>query len=103
MAMSKGSTLALVLGAAVVGYFVFAKKQAPAGAKGKLKTAPIRGGESVTAGTYRVISARRPGMTYVSADGQLGSELRFASPMAGKFTRNVVQEGGALWAEVAPA
>jgi len=100
--MSKGSTLALVLGAAVVGYFVFGKKNAP-GAKGKLQTAPIRGGESVTAGTYRVIKSRRSGMTYVSADGQLGSEIKFASPMAGKFTRNVVQEGGALWAEVAPA
>jgi hypothetical protein len=101
--MPKRSTLALVLGAAVVGYFVFAKKKGATGAKGRLKTAPIRGGESVSAGTYRVIKTRRQGMTYVSAEGQVGSELKFASPMAGKFTRNVVQEGGALWAEVAPA
>lgn len=100
--MSKGSTLALVIGAAVVGYFILGKKTT-AGGKGRLQTAPIRGGESVTAGTYRVIKSRRPGLTYVSAEGQIGSDLKFASPMAGKFTRNVVQEGGAVWAEVAPA
>jgi hypothetical protein len=54
----------------------------------------------VTAGTYRIIGARRAGMAYVPASGAAGSALSFASPTSGTFTRNVLQENGMLLAEI---
>jgi hypothetical protein len=56
----------------------------------------------VRAASYRVLRQRRPGMQYVQVSkGAVGSEITFTSAAAGKFTRNVVQEGNQLWAEVA--
>jgi hypothetical protein len=57
----------------------------------------------VTAGSYRVISARRPGLNYIPATGTVGGNLSFSSPSAGQFTRNVVVEGSSVLAEVAPS
>jgi hypothetical protein len=65
-----------------------------------LKPAPVGANEEVSADKYRLIAKRRTGMAYVEAKGTLGGKLTFASPSAGLFTRNVVQEGSALWAEV---
>lgn len=66
-----------------------------------MKTAPVGASELVSAGTYRQIAERRPGMTYVQVtSGNLGSVIEFTPTKSGKFTRNVVQEGQALWAEI---
>jgi len=97
----KGGLLALVaIGAAA--YFIFGRRGAPAaGVAAKLKPAGVGANEAVTASSYRIIASKRPGMQYVQAQGQVGGTLSFRSASAGTFTRNVVQEGGGLWAEIA--
>jgi len=68
-----------------------------------LRPASVTKGESVTAQSYRVIDARRPGMEYAKVDGQAGSPIVFKVPVTGDFTRNLVQETGGLFAEIKPA
>jgi len=66
-----------------------------------MSAAAVKAGELVSAGTYRQIAERRPGMTYVQvSSGNLGSVVEFTPTISGKFTRNVVQEGQTLWAEI---
>lgn len=101
----------LVGGGALVLYTLIGKKSAPVAAAaapaspgavpGKLPLAAVNANEPVTAGTYRIITARRPGLSYVPVTGSIGSVLSFASPKQGMFTRNVLQENSALYAEVA--
>lgn len=67
----------------------------------KLSPAEIAPSESVTAGSYRVLQSRRPNLSYVQAQGDVGGLLAFASPSGGRFTRNVIVEGGQVWAEIA--
>jgi DNA-binding transcriptional regulator LsrR (DeoR family) len=65
-----------------------------------LKAIGVQGGQTVEAASYRVIEGRRPGMTYVAASGSVGGPLTFTPEQNGTFTRNVLQEGGQLWAEI---
>jgi hypothetical protein len=63
--------------------------------------AAVASNELVSANKYRLIE-RRSGMSYVPVtSGSLGGTLEFKSPSSGKFTWNVIQEGGQLYAEVA--
>jgi hypothetical protein len=63
--------------------------------------AKVGANETVSATSYRIIANKRPGLQYVQATGTPGGVLSFTSPAAGRFTRNIVQESGALWAEIA--
>lgn len=55
----------------------------------------------MSAQSYRVIDQRRSGMQYQPVSGgALGSEISFTSSTGGLFTRNFLQEGGQLWAEI---
>jgi hypothetical protein len=90
----------------VVGYLILKNRGAAGGAGGvsinpKLKPAAIEPNELVTAGSYRVIQSKRPGMQYVTVEGNYPGILSFRSPPGGKFTRNTVMEGGQLLAEIA--
>lgn len=94
----------VIAGAAGMGLYLVSKfKGGFGGGKGssKLAVAPVGAGEQVTASTYRVIKSRRPGLQYVQATGTVGGDISFQSPAKGTFTRNVVQEGNQLWAEIA--
>jgi hypothetical protein len=73
------------------------------GVEAVLDAAPVLGGETVSADSYRRIQDRRPGMTYVQCEGALGGRLTFNVSKAGVFTRNVVVYGGTVWAEIAGA
>ena len=68
-----------------------------------LQPAQVRAGELVSAESYRVIQARRSGMTYDKADGQPGALITFTPSKDGYFTRNTVQEADGLYAEVKAA
>jgi len=65
-----------------------------------LQPAKVKAGELVSAESYRVIESRRSGMSYVQAEGQPGAMIKFTPDRDGYFTRNTVQEGGVLFAEV---
>lgn len=93
----------MLLGGVAIGAYLLFKKGSSSGVRSTMKSAPVGANESVTAATYTVIATRRPGMNYVQATGKAGGQLAFASPSKGVFTRKVVSEGGALWAEIAPA
>jgi hypothetical protein len=67
----------------------------------KLAPAEIAPSESVTASSYRVLQSRRANLSYVQAQGDPGGLIAFASPAGGRFTRNIVVEGGQVWAEIA--
>lgn len=96
----KGLGKKILIGVGVAGVvYLAAKARKPLMAL-VLKPAPVGANEEVSADKYRLIAKRRTGMAYVEAKGTLGGKLTFASPSAGLFTRNVVQEGSALWAEV---
>lgn len=103
----KSGTLFLVGGLAILGYFAYKRGKTPQEKAGKanvinkLQPAQVKSGELVAAQSYRIISGRRAGMNYVAADGNIGGEVSFTPSGSGKFTRNVVQEGGRLWAEIA--
>jgi hypothetical protein len=67
------------------------------------KPAAIGANELVSANKYRLIESRRSGMNYVPVSkGGLGGTIEFTSASAGKFTWNVIQEGGSILAEVSP-
>jgi hypothetical protein len=69
-----------------------------------MKPAPVGANEMVSGTTYRLIAERRPGMEYTSLRaGTLGERIAFSSPVNGIFTRNLVLEGGVLWAEIKPS
>ena len=100
-----GKGVLILVGIAAVAVLVLRKKGAPSSGANvvtsdKLKPAKIGRGEEVSAKSYRVIAARRPGMEYVVAQGSPGAQITFASPKGGRFTRNVVREGSKLWAEI---
>lgn len=68
-----------------------------------LDAAPVNEGETVSADSYRRISAMRPGMTYVPCTGSLGGRLTFGVPRTGAFTRNVFLQDAVVYAEIAGA
>lgn len=103
MGKSKFLIPALVVGG--LAFYLFSRKGGSGGghdaaASGQLPPTHVGPGEQVTAGSYRIISAQRPGMQYVPASGAAGAALTFASPSGGVFTRNVVNQGGQLLAEI---
>lgn len=63
------------------------------------KPAAVRAGETVNATTYRRVAQRRPGFVYAPAQ-LVQDRLMFKSPVNGIFTRNVVQLGNQLLAEI---
>ena len=61
----------------------------------------MKAGETVAVETYRVIEGKRPGMHYDPVlSGGNGSKVEFTVGKSGMFTRNFVQEGGQLLAEI---
>jgi len=100
-AKGKQGKKVLVAGAVLAGvYLVMRGRGGGVSPLVSLATAKVTGGEPVTAESYRVIQARRSGMTYVQATGQPGGQIGFTPEKDGIFTRNTVQEGGILYAEV---
>lgn len=101
--MATGTKTWLLIGAVAVGaYLLFTRKSGGSG-KG-LQPAAVKQGEQVRAASYRVTRSRRPGLSYVAVEkGNVGAEITFTSPANATFTRNVVQEGNQLWAEMASA
>lgn len=91
-------TLAVVAAAAGLLY-LFSRGQ-EGGVGLDLKPVKVGADEMVSPQSYRIIQDRRAGMQYVAANGSVGGEITFASPVAGMFTRNFVQEGGQLQAEI---
>jgi hypothetical protein len=65
-----------------------------------LQPAKVKAGELVSAESYRVIQARRSGMSYAKAEGAPGALITFTPDRDGYFTRNTVQEQDGLYAEV---
>ena len=66
-----------------------------------MEPAAVKAGQLVSAETYRVIESVRPGMkTAPISSGQIGGLIEFTSPVDGMFTRNLVQQGGQLVAEI---
>ena len=98
---SKTTKTLVVAGAVGLAIYLFTQRKAIGGAVAKLLPTSIGAGEQVTAGSYRVLAARRPGLSYIPASGTVGGPLSFSSPSAGTFTRNVVVEGSSVMAEVA--
>ena len=102
--MSKKDKKRLAVGAAVaVGLWLFFKgKGGSSSSVIVLQPAAVKKGETITVETYRTLSARRSGMHYDQASsGAPGGPIEFVVGKSGNFTRNFVQEGGQLWAEIA--
>ena len=102
--MAKVTKYLIIAGAVGVGIYLLTKFGKSAGrAVGLFAPATVGAGEQVSASTYRVIAARRSGLDYVPVNGAIGGQLSFSSNVKGQFTRNVIQEGGQVLAEIAPA
>jgi hypothetical protein len=102
----KLSTIILLAAAAAAGWFLWRKYAAAQPSAGPtvqvaLQPGAITLGQNVSADSYRLIAAKRAGMTYAQVSGTLGSTITFIAPKTGQFTRNLVQVGGAIFAEVA--
>lgn len=66
-----------------------------------MEPAAVKSGELLSVQTYRLIGAKRPGMTYSPASkGSLGGEIEFTATKSGMFTRNFVQDENGLSAEI---
>lgn len=64
--------------------------------------ADVKAGDPVSAESYRLIQSPRANMTYDPiTNGALGSLVGFTPSKSGKFTRNLVEQGGQLFAEIA--
>jgi hypothetical protein len=65
--------------------------------------AAVGANELVSVGKYRLIDRRSiAGLSYVPVTkGGWGETVEFKSPTAGKFTFNLIEEGGKLYAEIA--
>lgn len=107
IASPKGSKKKWVVGALAVGAVLYwlsrgqtevlpANKVAP---RPTVQPAAVRAGETVNATTYRRVAQRRPGFVYAPAQ-LVQNRLLFKSPVNGIFTRNVVQLGNQLLAEI---
>lgn len=102
----KNKRLLTIAAVAAGAYFLFLRKPGAAASAGanvniQMEPAAVKANEKVSAETYRIIQARRGGMSYAQvSEGSPPSVLAFTSPKNGTFTRNFVQEGGALWAEI---
>lgn len=102
----KGKRTLLVGGAAAIGAYLLYQSWGGAGAQvnlsEQLAPVPVNAGDPVSATSYRIISNRRSGMTYDAATGVPGpqSPISFTPSVNGLFTRNYVQEGNTLWAEI---
>ncbi len=102
---SKTRKYLIIAGAVgVAGYLLYKfAKPAVKAVSSYFAPAAVTADQQVTASSYRVISARRSGMTYMPAQGTLGGTLTFSPISGGEFTRNVINEGGQISAEIAPS
>ena len=91
--VGRGILPVLALGVGV--YFLLGKKLGGKAVKG----APVKAGEFVSAQTFTIVSKRTAGMAYAAAT-KSGALITFTPTVTGTFTRNVVSEGGRLWAEI---
>ena len=93
-----------IAGAVGLGLFLWSRRGAAGSGVDvvtEMDPVEVQGGETVSVETYRVIGARRPGMQYFPIEsGGVGSAIQFSPGASGMFTRNFVQEGNQLWAEV---
>lgn len=63
--------------------------------------ADVKVGEPVNVESYRIIQGQRSGMQYDPVtSGGIGGKIEFVPSKSGQFTRNFVQEGGQLFAEI---
>jgi hypothetical protein len=112
--MSETLKKTLIYGVAAIGIFALWKRlvpppgpiwwPTPEDSRAKLAAKPVQvqNGQSATLSSYRVIKARRSGLTYAAVtQGTVGGDLTFTMPKAGTVTRNVVVEGGKVLVEVA--
>lgn len=125
---SKNNLPYFAIGGVIIGAYLFLKRRGPAGIERPGVSQPVLGPggiplpppglpsamigppssvgkkELVRAKSYQLITHRTPGMKYalVSKKNKTTGEITFRSPVAGIFTRNVVQEGKKLWAEIQP-
>jgi hypothetical protein len=81
-------------------WYFFGKKGGGSSSLLVLEPARVKAGESVAVESYRTIEGRRAGMHYDQASGSPGGKVEFTVGKSGMFTRNFVQEGGQLWAEI---
>jgi len=99
-----GKYIAIAGAVGVVGYLLYKyAKPAAKAVSSYFSPAAVSADQQVTASSYRVIAARRPGLDYVPAQGSAGGTLTFTPTTGGTFTRNVVSENGVISAEIAPA
>lgn len=102
----KGRRTLLFGGAAAIGAYLLYQSWGGADAQvslsEQLAPVPVNAGEAAQATSYRIIANRRSGMTYDAATGTPGpqSPISFTPSVSGLFTRNYVQEGNTLWAEI---
>ncbi len=105
--------------AAIVGFVVYKKfgsgllnfASARGGASAAAAAGPSVGGlppakvmarQKIEAATFQIINVRNPGKLYVSARMLFNGHVEFTSPQTGYFTRNVLRNGAATFAEVTP-
>lgn len=66
-----------------------------------MSPADVKAGVPVNVESYRIIQAQRAGMQYDPVTGGgIGGKLEFTPSRSGQFTRNFIQEGGQLFAEI---
>jgi hypothetical protein len=93
----------LAFGVLIAGAAYLFTRKSTAGSNVTLGMEPVavKAGVLVSAETYRVIESLRSGMvTAPITSGQVGGLVEFTSPVDGMFTRNLVQQGGQLVAEI---
>lgn len=101
--MSPKQKKMLAIGALIAGAAYLFMRGSSKGSNVTLEMQPaaVKAGQLVSAETYRVIESIRPGMvTAPITSGQVGGLVEFTSPVNGMFTRNLVQQGGQLVAEI---
>lgn len=98
----KGNKKWLLIGAIAVGAWMLmgGRKVTAGDGMATLQPVDVKGGETVKAASYRILSERR-NLRYVQATGVIGGEMTFVPDKDGTFTRNIIQEGESLWAELA--
>lgn len=102
------SSTLLWLGAGAAAFMLGGKKKAPTTdghtviIGDHFKPASVTKGQTYTIQNYRVLGSRRPGLQYTPvSDGAVGTDLTFVAPVSGRATRNVTQEAGQTYIEIA--
>lgn len=96
---------AILYGGGALLLLLMSKKSCDSGVPGielKLKPVDLLPNDSVKTQQYRILANKREGMTYVPVTGAPGEQISFSTGIDKKsvFTRNVVDSGGRLEAEL---